>query len=225
MLVTFQGCDVRPLRVLLPARHACSEPLAGPRPGVTEHADRVLYLNPDLASWLPGAEFFPYANVDPRAVEPAPGERREELVVATPPPTVDQGHAHVIDAVEVLRDEGMAVRLDLIEGVTHDEVRRESRGGRRGRPAGARLVRRLRGRGDGAGRPVVCFIREEDNPFGEALPIVRATPSTLVERLRELLRDPARRREAGQVGRRFVEREHDPLTLARRALAGLVDLP
>ena len=191
------------------------------------HADRVLYLNPDLGRWAPGAEFFPYANVDPRAVEPAPWTDREELVVVHAPTDRSiKGTRHVVDAVERLRAEGAPVRLDLIEGLTHDQVR--------ARTAAADVVvdQLMIGWYGGfaveamaLGRPLVCFIREEENPFGAALPIVRASPSTLVERLRELLRDPARRREAGQAGRRFVEREHDPRTLARRALAGLVDLP
>ena len=51
------------------------------------HADRVLYLNPDLGRWVPGGEFFPYANVDPRAIEPAPWSDRESWSSRTPPPT------------------------------------------------------------------------------------------------------------------------------------------
>ena len=74
-------------------------------------------------------------------------------------------------------------------------------------------------------KPVVCFIREDENPFGQALPIVRASPTTLVDRLRELLSDRARLRELGEAGRRFVESEHDPRKLARRALEGIAVVP
>jgi hypothetical protein len=231
VLVTFQGCDLRPFSECFCRRPACVKTspyrrLAGER--ALAHADRVLYLNPDLGRHLDGGEFFPYANVDPRAIEPVPfrSESGELVVVHAPTDRAIKGSRHVIEAVELLRAEGVPVRLDLLEGLTHDEVR--------ARTAAADVVvdQLMIGWYGGfaveamaLAKPVLCFIRESENPFGAGLPVVRASPSTLVERLRELLTDPARRREAGESGRRFVEREHDPRVLARRALAGLVELP
>ena len=97
------------------------------------------------------------------------------------------------------------------------------------RPAPRSLpVRILRAPADVGGKPVVCHIREqtpEDNPFGDELPIVRATPATLVERLRELARDRDLRLRLGAEGRRFCELRHDPRVVARLVLDGVVALP
>jgi hypothetical protein len=71
----------------------------------------------------------------------------------------------------------------------------------------------------------MSYIREdepEDNPFGAELPIVRTTPSTLVDDLRVLSADRDRLRELGVAGRAFVDQHHDPVSIARQALAGLL---
>ena len=148
------------------------------------------------------------------------------MVVHAPTDRAVKGSRHVIEAVELLRAEGVRVRLELLEGLTHDKVR-ELTG------AADIVVDQLMIGWYGGfaveamalAKPVVCFIREDQNPFGASLPIVRATPSTLVDRLRELLADPARLAELGAAGRKFVETEHDPRRLARRALEGIIDVP
>jgi glycosyltransferase involved in cell wall biosynthesis len=230
ILVTFQGCDLRPYSECFCRKPGCvrTSPyrhLAAER--ALSYAHRVLYLNPDLGRWLPGAEFFPYANVDPRELEPSPVSDREELVVVhAPTDRAVKGTRFVIEAIELLRAEGIPVRLDLLEGLTHDKVRERTG------YADVVIDQLMLGWYGGfaveamaLAKPVVCFIREDENPFGDALPIARATPSTLVDRLRELLVDRARLRELGAAGRRFVEVQHDPRRLARRALKGIVDVP
>jgi glycosyltransferase involved in cell wall biosynthesis len=230
IIVTFQGCDLRPYSECFCRKPGCVRTtryrqLLGER--ALAHADRVLYLNPDLGRWLPGAEFFPYANVDALGIEPqTPADREELVVVHAPTDRAVKGSRHVVEAIELLRAEGMRVRLDLLEGLTHDKVRERT-------GAADVVVDQLMLGWYGGfaveamalAKPVLCFIREDQNPFGASLPIVRATPSTLVERLRELLGDPARLAELGAAGRRFVETEHDPRRLARRALEGIVEVP
>jgi hypothetical protein len=78
------------------------------------------------------------------------------------------------------------------------------------------------------GRPVLSYIREDepdDNPFGAELPIVRTTPATLVDDLHALSAARERLRDLGVAGRAFVEEHHDPVAIARQALAGLVPVP
>lgn len=193
------------------------------------YADRVFYQNPDLRHWLPGASFLPYAAVDLSAIRPTPLPERDELVVAhAPTDRVIKGTQHVIEAVDALRDEGLAIRLDLIEGVTRDVALE--------RLAAADLLvdQLLLGwygtvavEAMALGRPVVSYICEdepEDNPFGAELPIVRTTPGTLVEDLRVVAADRVRLQQLGDAGRSFVEHRHDPVSIARQALAGLVPL-
>lgn len=229
VIVTFQGCDVRPQ-----AACACTSPVCAaqdPRrlPNarhMLRHADRVYHLNPDLRHWLPGSRFLPYANVDIRAVTPRPPAQRDELVVAHGPTNREvKGTEHVVAAVEGLRGEGVAVRLDLVEGATRDEALARF-------AAADVIVDQLRlgwygglaVEGMALGRPVMAAIREDDpsdNPFGAGLPIVRTGPATLRDDLRALLADGARRERIGAQGRAFVERHHDPPAVARVVTADL----
>jgi glycosyltransferase involved in cell wall biosynthesis len=228
VFVTYQGSDVRPASVCPCGRPDClafdryRQPAAR---RALRFADRVFYLNPDLREWLPGATFCPYASLDPRVVRPSPEPEAEEIVVAHAPTDVEvKGTRHVVAAVEALRSEGLRVRLDLIQGVSRDEVVE------RVRRAHVVVDQVLIGWYGGfaveamaCGRPVLAYIREDapdDNPFGDELRIVRTTPETLARDLRALVTDPARRRRAGDEGRRFVEEHHDPRAVARHVLEG-----
>ena len=232
VLMTYQGCDVRPK-----AECPCRQPhcfrenryrlLSARR--VTGLADRVFYLNPDLRRWLPDARFMPYANVDPHRIQPASEPTGSEIVVVHAPTDVDvKGTAHVAEAVNELRGEGLPVRLDLVHGVSRDEVL--------DRCARAHLVvdQLLLGWYGGLsveamalGKPTLAYIRDEqpgDNPFGGDLAVIRTSPGSLADDLRPLVGDGERRRKAGAAGRVFVERHHDPRRIARDALGDIVPL-
>jgi hypothetical protein len=234
IMVTFQGCDVRPQECCFCEQEHCRAENPYRQPNAARflrYADRCFHLNPDLARWLPGSRFLPYANVDPRELRPGdPPPARAEMVIAHAPTNRDvKGTGHVLAAVEQLRAEGIAVRLDLIEGVPHTEVLP------RLRDADVVVDQLLIGWYGGfaveamaLAKPVLCHIRErtpEENPFGEELPIVRSTPQTLAERLRELAGDREARLRIGRASRAFAERFHDPQTVARGMLHGLVELP
>ena len=236
VLATFQGDDARPpsqnpfgpqdaeyldlQRRFQPAR----------RELMLHNADRVFFLNPDLRRWLPGAEFRPYASVDPGAIDVAPPPAREELVVAHAPSDRGiKGTEHVIEAVDSLRAEGVRLRLDLVEGASHDEAMRRFARADLGVDQlnlgwyGGFAVELM-----AMGRPVLCHISEEepeDNPFGDELPIVRVTAESLREELRALAADRDLRSRLGADGRSFVERHHDPRRTARANLEGLVPMP
>jgi len=230
VLMTYQGCDVRP-KSECPCRqlHCFREDryrLPSAR-RVTDLADRVFYLNPDLRRWLPGGRFIPYANVDPHRIRLAPEPDGSEIVVVHAPTDVDvKGTSHVVAAVATLRREGLPVRLDLIRGVSRAEVLE--------RCARAHLVvdQLLLGWYGGLaveamalGKPALAFVRDEepgDNPFEGDLAVVRTSPGTLVDDLRPLVEDGERRRKAGAAGRAFVERHHDPRRIARDALVDIV---
>jgi len=220
ILVTYQGRDARDIPRSACHRRAAERSL--------RYADRVFYLNPDLGPLLPGARFLPYANLDPRSVAPAPpdGGAKEVVVAHAPTDRAIKGTQHVIGAVELLRSQGLPVRLELLEHLTRKQVLE--------RVSGADVVvdQLLIGWYGGfaveamaLAKPVVCFVDEDDNPFGERLPLVRADPATLPEALRELVLDPARRSTTGLASRRFVEEEHDPRKVARTVLQGIVELP
>ena len=232
VLVTFQGCDVRPFARCHCRNRACARLTHLRAPAAARalrYADRVLHLNPDLGRELPGSRFLPYANVDPRAHEPNPPDPAGtgELVIAHAPTDRDvKGTAHVVRAVEALRAEGVPARLDLLERMRRREV------ATRIRSADVVVDQLLLGWYGGVAveamamaKPVICFIAEPENPFGERLPILRADPATLADRLRSLVADRRLLHRAGLAGRSFVEAEHNPIELARQVLDGLVDLP
>jgi glycosyltransferase involved in cell wall biosynthesis len=233
VLVTFQGCDVRPRSACACRRAECvaNDRYRAPNAArFARHADRIFHVNPDLRHWLPNSRFVPYANVDPRSFRFAPAGPRETMVVAHAPTDRDvKGTRHVIEAVEALREGGLAVELDLIEGVPSKVAQRRLM-------ASDVVVDQLMIGWYGGvaveamalGKPVLCYIREqaaEDNPFGEALPILRTTAAMLAEDLRALALDEPRRRDAAAAGRSFVQTHHDPRRIARRVLDGYVALP
>jgi glycosyltransferase involved in cell wall biosynthesis len=233
VLVTYQGCDVRPKAACPCRRPHCyaDDPYRLPAARrMLRLADRVFYLNPDLRQWLPGAVFTPYASVDAQRIAPAPEPPGDEIVVVHAPTDVDvKGTRFVIAAVDELRAQGMPFRLDLVEGVKREEVLRRV-------AAGHLLVDQLLLGWYGAvaveamalGRPVLCYVREdeaEDNPFGSELPIVRTTPRSLLADLRRVASDPELRRRLGEQGRHFAGRRHDPRGIARTVLEGFAPLP
>ena len=74
------------------------------------------------------------------------------------------------------------------------------------------------------GKPVVCYLRpewlesmrEEIPDYVDDLPVVSATPETVEDVLKELVRDPERRRELGARSRAFALKYHSAQAGARR---------
>jgi glycosyltransferase involved in cell wall biosynthesis len=232
VLVTYQGCDVRPYEHCFCRNPACVPHDRYRQPSARRllaTADRVFFVNPDLRHWLPGGRFIPYSSLDPRTVEPVTPRDGDEVVVAhAPSDRAVKGTAHILQAVDRLRHEGVPIRLELIEGVPRSHVLE--------RLAYADVVvdQLLLGWYGGLaveamalGKPVLAHVREdepEDNPFGPELPVMRATPVTVEDELRRLALDAAGRRRLGLAGRAFVERHHDPRRIARTVLDGIVNL-
>jgi len=194
---------------------------------IARYADRIFYVNPDLAAVLPEtATFLPYASLDPRdwrPVEPNAQTSSPPLVVHAPFQQGVKGSRFVIDAVRRLQADGVELEFVLLEGKTFEEARRLYR------RADLLVDQLLLGWYGGIGvefmalgKPVVCHIREGDLDVVPAemraeLPIIRATTETIYDVLREWL--TARRAELPEVGRRgriYVERWHDPLKIAAR---------
>ncbi|MBA2546427.1 MAG: glycosyltransferase [Solirubrobacterales bacterium] len=212
---------------------AYMEAVQGPRRELMlRGSERTFFVNPDLRQWLPGGSFRPYASVDVQAIEPVPspaGEGDEVTVIHAPSHRGIKGTEFVEKAVSDLRGEGLKVKLDLIEGLSHADAMR--------RFAAADLaVDQLHIGWYGGfalevmalGKPVICHIEEsepEDNPFGDALPIVRATPDTVKEAIRGLATDRERRLALGRASREFAVAHHDPAVVAREVLDGLVPIP
>jgi glycosyltransferase involved in cell wall biosynthesis len=191
------------------------------------YADRIFYLNPDLAYLLPPqAAFLPYGHIDLRVWRPSPVMKpvpERPTLVHAPSHRAAKGTSHVLEAVKRLQHEGVAFDFILVEGVPQSEARLLYE------RADILVEQFLVGWYGGLavelmalGKPVICYIREGDLKFipthmRKELPIVNSTPTTLYPVLKELL--TVRKHEIPEIGRRsraYVERWHDPLRIAAR---------
>jgi glycosyltransferase involved in cell wall biosynthesis len=186
-------------------------------------ADLIYALNPDLLRVLPSkAKFLPYAHLNPKDWEcstKSPGSK--PLVVHAPSNRSAKGTQQIIDAISRLKAEGISCELVLVENTSNVEAM--------GIYKRADLIvdQLLAGWYGGfaveamaLGKPVVCYIREEDLKFvpprmAEQLPLINARPDSVYSVLKDWL--SARKHELSQRGRlsrEFVENWHDPELIA-----------
>jgi glycosyltransferase involved in cell wall biosynthesis len=184
-----------------------------------KRADAEIVGSYDAIRWVPEARVIP-PGLDLREFTPrAPSDNPRPLVVHAPSNREKKGTQHVIDACARL-----PVELDIVEGVPHEEAR--------ARYARADIVvDQLNAGWHGVfaleamalGKPVVTHLKPDvveksAAGFGVRVPIVAATAETLVDALRPLVDDPARRRELGAASRAYVEQVHDIDRVADRLL-------
>jgi glycosyltransferase involved in cell wall biosynthesis len=186
-----------------------------------KRADAEIVGSYDAVRWVPGAHVIP-PGLDLRPFTPVPPtDSPRPLVVHAPSNREKKGTGFVIAACAQL-----PVELDIVEGVPHDVARE--------RYARADIVvDQLNAGWHGVfaleamalGKPVVSHLKPDvversAAGYGVRVPIVPATPETLVEALRPLVEQPALRRELGAAGRAYVEEVHDIDRVADR----LIDL-
>jgi hypothetical protein len=194
------------------------------------HAHHIYFLNPDLAALLPPrARFVPYASVDTAEWRPAPFRPLPDVphVVHAPSHRGIKGTQQVLEAVDHLRTDGVQLRFTLVEGMSHGEARRVYES------ADLLVDQLLVGWYGGLavelmslGKPVVCALDEEvlrrvlPPEMLRDLPIVRATPMTIVDVLRDALTSGRGTYEdAARRSRAYAERWHDPMRIAAEVRA------
>jgi hypothetical protein len=123
-----------------------------------------------------------------------------------------KGTRFIEQAVAELRDEGLPVELDIVEGVSNEEAKRRYE--RADVIAGDLLIGGYSYFGVEAmalGKPVVAYLRPSaapQHPEWAECPVVRATPDTVEEELRKLVVDPERRRRLAALGPEYVRKFH-----------------
>ncbi len=240
MVVTYQGCDARQKDFCTNnfAISACSQPdcYGGCCTSKTDalkrkraekfghYAHKIFALNPDLLHVLPlQAEFLPYSNVDLGEWLPVRKKSNEKLVIVHSPTNRGaKGTRYIIGAVERLKSKYKDIELILVENVPHDKVRELYE------KADLAIDQLLVGWYGGfavemmaLGKPVVCYIREEDLKFippkmKDDIPIINANPNNICEVLTTLIEEREKLGLIGKQGRAYVEAWHDPMKIAKR---------
>ena len=240
LLMLYQGSDVRQLKYCL-ENHSIT--FADQFPSYNEVSDRlkqgrvmkvsrwihgVYSFNPDLMPLLPaGAKFHPYPNIAIDKILPSyPGTSSRPLIVHAPSNRFAKGTQYVVDALDELRDEGVEFDFQLLEGMHHEELLNSVR------RADLVIDQILAGwygafavEAMATGKPVICYLRESDLQFvdkemADEIPIINAAPAGLKDILRHWLTvSPSELMKAGQDSRRFVEKWHDPVRLAKERKA------
>ena len=167
----------------------------------------------DLVEDLPRLDGIFHLPIDLDEWRPVPLPEGDVVrVVHAPNHPEYKGTRHVVEAAEQLRAEGEPIELVLAQGLQVNRTREVY--------AGADIVvdQLLIGaygqfalEGMALGRPVVCYLNPRfavHHPEWTEVPIVSATPDTIVEVLRELVRDSRRRQELGARGPVYVRRYH-----------------
>ncbi len=226
----YHGCDVRN-RAHMRAAHAhstcteCEPPFCIPArqrrilreaeryasaeivstPDLLESAPRAMQLH--VAVWLADYPAAPFRET-PRLVLHAPTHR---LIKGTP---------YVERAFEALRPRFPNVEFRIVEKVPWVELRRlmaecdvlvdQLHMGWYGMVAAEAMA---------MAKPALAHIRADFEPRMQDAPIVRTSVETLTDDLATLLRDAPRRRELGERGRAYVEREHEAHVVAGRLVA------
>lgn len=189
-------------------------------------ADRVFYLNPELGHYVPRGEFMPYANVDVEAVAPEPATPRTRPRILHAPSNETIKGSPLIETALAALAKWHGFEYVAVRNMPHQEAMRLYR------DADLVIDQVLAGWYGGfavelmsMGKPVACYIRDEDLRFlppgmRAALPVLRVDPRTLVDDLDRILSRRDDWAAVGAASRRYVLRWHHP----RRIAAALVDV-
>ncbi len=184
--------------------------------------DRVFYLNPELGHELPpDAVFLPYSSTsinDFAVALPRPTGRPR--IVHAPSNSGIKGTGMIFSALDRLSSR-FDFELIKIENTPHAEALEIYKS------ADLAIDQVLAGWYGGyavemmaMGKPVACYIRDEDThvvppQMVAELPLLRLRPDMLEDDLAAILSQQAQWPRLGQVARHFVERWHNPATIAQ----------
>lgn len=148
-------------------------------------------------------------------------------VVHAPNHRAFKGTRFLEQAIAELRSRGVPIELVMVERVSNEQALRIYRS------ADVIFDQCMIGfhgffalEGMALGKPVMCFIRKplEYLLDPEHCPLINVTRDAIAARLEELVADPARLREAGVQGRRYVERHFTVDAVAARMSHAYADL-
>ncbi|WP_290592530.1 hypothetical protein [Arenimonas sp. SCN 70-307] len=190
-----------------------------------KYADKLLVCAPCYSEFVTDAELLPLAiDLEQYEFTPLPAFQGTFRLMHAPTHRGNKGTSYILDAVERLKSEGHAIELDLVEGVSHEELKRRYRkchvfidqivAGWYGTASIEALA---------MGRPTVVSIRDsymEHFPVEHELPFFNADPDSIYDVLRGVLGlTPTQLQDSAQRGREFVESVHDASVVVRKLVS------
>lgn len=237
IVMTFSGCDARfpsdcgaCAHEATPCRFERTERLRHRRCELAEsYTDYIFVTTPDLKLSLPTAEWRPQTRFIPDdVISLAPdGVNRVSgpfQVVHAPTRRVKKGTGIIEKTVLQLMNNGIDIKLILIEGMTHDRALETMRS------ADVVIDQLYIGwyggvsvEGMALSKPVICYINPKfldlvPDEVRSQLPLISATTIELGGKLQELIGKPAVRTSLGRKGQSYVMEWHNPRTIAKRTV-------
>lgn len=149
-----------------------------------------------------------------------PKTQNKEAITIMHAPTnrIFKGTEYIEKAIDKLKNEGYKIELNLVEGVTHEELIEEYKKcdlfidqisvGWYGTAALEAMA---------IGRPVCAFIDEryfEYIDYSEDIPVLNINKENVTEKLREIIQSKENLPDIGKKSRKFVENYHDKSSVA-----------
>lgn len=227
IVFTFHGSDVR-----LKSQHLmedrwsyyryadvpCDEErIAAQLAVIRAYADRLTVGSVLDLAYVPEASYVPKPIETDQFPMVGPVRRRRPVVLHAPSLRSTKGTEFVLTGLERLQEEGASFEVDLVEGVSHDELT--------GRVVDADIVVDQLLVGEmgvssleamALGKVAVARIRGEVRDRHPDLPVVSADPDTFVEVMRMLIGSASLRAEIGEAGRAYVVEHHDAAVIGKQ---------
>lgn len=194
---------------------------------INKYANKTFVLNPDLLLDSPSSKMLPYSSVDLNKLIPSGNEKnfslgKEFIIVHAPTNRKFKGTKYIIKAVNKLKKDGYKVRLNILEGLSHEKAIAAFR------EADIAIDQLLIGWYGGfsiemmaLGKPVICYLDQRlynFAPYYKKIPIINANKKTLFSVLRKILDHPEKIEKIGRESRRFVEEIHNSQNIAKEMI-------
>jgi hypothetical protein len=181
------------------------------------YADRLFVVSVNYRGYVPDAEYLPRV-LDLAAWPALPIEQRARPVILHAPTNrATKGSGILLAALSDLAGEGVEFDLRVLEGVSHGEVRTALE------TADILLDNVIAGsygivslEAMASGRVAVANMSEALRQEHPDAPVVHVDPTTVRDRMRDLIADVGERRRLAGLGRPYVARVHDADRIAAR---------
>lgn len=196
---------------------------------ISKYADQIYSLNPDLLHVLPSsAKFIPYSHIMLNDWLPIYSQLddRPLRILHAPSHRKAKGTNFLINALNMLKKEGLNFEFFLVEGLSNSEARKIYK------KVDILVDQLFIGWYGGLavelmalGKPVIVYIRNEDlkhipSKMRAELPFIRSTPFNIKDVLRRVIEMPRKDLYAiAKKSRSFVENWHDPMKISKQIKA------